>query len=143
MRTRNPQAVIARFERGNFSHDEECWHHYIAALAKTGQAEFILPRIMQKLEQSAEASASKLAGAEADRKILPKEVLQQLVASGRNGAASAEGISIGAGAGTKNSPVYVIVEQGKIEEALLRVMLIPIQVANTCSFVPYDGSASR
>ncbi|SAM02454.1 hypothetical protein [Absidia glauca] len=49
LRARNPQAVITRFERGPFAHDEACWQHYITALAQTGQAETILPRIMQKL----------------------------------------------------------------------------------------------
>lgn len=59
MRAKNPQAVIARFERGNFNHNEECWQLYIAALAQTGQAESILPRIMQKLEASLEAGGAK------------------------------------------------------------------------------------
>ena len=62
LRSKNPQALITRFERGNFAHDEECWQYYIAALAQTGQAEAILPRIMQKLEATMEAAGSKGSG---------------------------------------------------------------------------------
>lgn len=61
LRAKNPQAVIARFERGNFAHDEECWQFYIAALAQTGQTEAILPRIMQKLEASMEGGIANTA----------------------------------------------------------------------------------
>jgi hypothetical protein len=50
MRSKNPQAVVSRFERGNFTHDEECWQHYIAALAQTGHSEAILPKVLQRLE---------------------------------------------------------------------------------------------
>lgn len=50
MRVKNPQAVISRFERGKYAQDEECWQHYVAALAQAGQSEKILPRIMQQLE---------------------------------------------------------------------------------------------
>ncbi|RUO95614.1 hypothetical protein BC936DRAFT_143617, partial [Jimgerdemannia flammicorona] len=51
MRAKNPQGVISRFERGKYTHDEECWQHYVAALAQVGHAEKILPRILQRLEQ--------------------------------------------------------------------------------------------
>lgn len=50
LRSKNPQAVVSRFERGNFTHDEECWQHYIAALAQTGHSEAILPKVLQRLE---------------------------------------------------------------------------------------------
>lgn len=58
MRSKNPQAVISRFERGNFTHDEECWQHYIAALAQTGHSEAILPKLLQRLEATAGAGMS-------------------------------------------------------------------------------------
>jgi ATP-dependent metalloprotease len=50
MRSKNPQAVVSRFERGNFTHDEECWQHYVAALAQTGHSEAILPKVLQRLQ---------------------------------------------------------------------------------------------
>ncbi|KAL1932037.1 hypothetical protein VTP01DRAFT_9093 [Rhizomucor pusillus] len=107
MRAKNPQAVIARFERGNFNHNEECWQLYIAALAQTGQAESILPRIMQKLEASLEAGGAK------SETVLPTEVLQQLAARKGGRLATAEGVTLPQGAGSKDKPVYVIVEEAK------------------------------
>ncbi|KAI8147677.1 peptidase family M41-domain-containing protein [Fennellomyces sp. T-0311] len=112
LRSKNPQALIARFERGNFAHDEECWQAYIAALAQTGQSEVILPRIMQKLEATMEAAGAKGSG----QQVLPRQVLQQLVASrGYAGKTlSVEGgVTLPPGAGNKGSPIYVVVEEAR------------------------------
>ncbi|KAG2223685.1 hypothetical protein INT45_007263 [Circinella minor] len=114
LRSKNPQALIQRFERGNFAHDEECWQYYIAALAQTGQSETILPRIMQKLEATMETASSAVKGS--GQQVLPKQVLQQLAASrGYAGKTlSVEGgVSLPPGAGNKGSPIYVIVEEAR------------------------------
>ncbi|CDH48610.1 atp-dependent peptidase [Lichtheimia corymbifera JMRC:FSU:9682] len=112
LRAKNPQAVIARFERGNFAHDEECWQYYIAALAQTGQTEAILPRIMQKLETSMEGGIANAAN-NADHAI-PGSVLQKLVAS-KTGKrmVSVDGVALPQGAGSKEQPIYVIAEEAR------------------------------
>ncbi|KAI7883452.1 ATP-dependent metallopeptidase Hfl [Lichtheimia hyalospora FSU 10163] len=112
LRAKNPQAVIARFERGNFAHDEECWQYYIAALAQTGQTEAILPRIMQKLETSMEGGIANAAN-NADHAI-PGSVLQKLVAS-KTGKrmVSVDGVALPHGAGSKEQPIYVIAEEAR------------------------------
>lgn len=123
LRSKNPQAIINRFERGNFEHNEECWQLYIAALAQTGKTESILPRIMHKLEQTS-ASWSETAANQAGKaasetimannmnnnsKTIPKEVLQQIIAN-RGGAGGTAAIA--SGSGNKGNPIYVVVEEG-------------------------------
>lgn len=85
MRSNNPQAVIARFERGHFTHNEESWQHYIAALAQTGKSEAILPRVLQKLEQHPQ-----------------KESILQQTPHLPTGSS-----------GNKANPIYVVVEEAK------------------------------
>ncbi|KAI9275218.1 peptidase family M41-domain-containing protein [Helicostylum pulchrum] len=105
LRANNPQAVVTRFERGNFTHNEECWQYYIAALAQTGKSEAVLPKILQKLEESGKASG--------DGKI-SKEILQQVIASRQGGRAvsMAEG-AVASGSGNKSNPIYVVVEEAR------------------------------
>jgi ATP-dependent metalloprotease len=86
MRSNNPQAVITRFERGNFTHNEECWQHYVAALAQTGKSEAILPRVLEKLGQSKSSGAA-----------IPQRQAVEGVATG----------------GNKANPIYVVVEEAK------------------------------
>ncbi|CEP07141.1 hypothetical protein [Parasitella parasitica] len=118
LRSNNPQAVITRFERGNFTHNEDCWQYYIAALAQTGKSEHILPRILQKLE---EAGTHKLSGdgskAAGGNNAITKEIIQQVIAS-RQGARAAkmEGSATNAlasGSGNKSNPIYVVVEEAR------------------------------
>ncbi|KAH8548407.1 peptidase family M41-domain-containing protein [Umbelopsis sp. PMI_123] len=100
MRSKNPQAVISRFERGNFTHDEECWQHYIAALAQTGHSETILPKVLQRLETN---SAGKSA-------LSPSALQQALAGTGRQVRIDEAAMN---GAGNKANPIYVVVEEGK------------------------------
>ncbi|KAI9017948.1 peptidase family M41-domain-containing protein [Phycomyces nitens] len=92
---KNPEAVIARFEHGGFRHNEEAWQCYITALAQTGRAESIMPRIMQMLEKEGGYLEGKSGS-------LPKEVLQRLAAGRAN---RADGLA------AKANPVHVIVEE--------------------------------
>ncbi|RCH82458.1 hypothetical protein CU098_001554, partial [Rhizopus stolonifer] len=103
LRSNNPQAVIHRFERGNFTHNEEAWQYYIAALAQTGKSETILPRIMQKLEESG--------GKVLDNPAATKEIIQQVIAS-RQGGQAISSSSLG-GSGNKSNPIYVVVEEAR------------------------------
>ena len=43
--------VVARFERGRFAHDEECYRQYIAALVETGQQSKVIPDLMNRLQR--------------------------------------------------------------------------------------------
>ncbi|KAI8338179.1 peptidase family M41-domain-containing protein [Chlamydoabsidia padenii] len=120
LRAKNPQALITRFERGNFATNEECWQYYIAALAQTGQAEVVLPRIMQKLGQQttgAWTEAAAKAGTEVNNKAIPKELIQQVIASrgnaGRTLAMDGANATIASGSGIKGNPIYVVVEEGR------------------------------
>ncbi|KAG1462958.1 hypothetical protein G6F46_003127 [Rhizopus delemar] len=110
LRANNPQAVIARFERGNFAQNEECWQYYIAALAQTGKADAIWAKILQKLE----GVGTKTLGEEGRNQNIPKEIIQQAIASRQGGqAVISEGGSIAAGTGNKANPVYVVVEEAR------------------------------
>lgn len=102
--------MITRFERGNFNHNEECWQYYIAALAQTGKAEAVLPRILQKLEESGASKAASLGGAAASESTISKEVIQQVIAN-RQGGRAVEGVI--SGSGNKANPIYVVVEEAR------------------------------
>ncbi|KAG1374879.1 hypothetical protein G6F61_008948 [Rhizopus arrhizus] len=102
LRTNNPHAVIARFERGDFVQNEACWQYYIAALAQTGKADLIWTRILQKLEQSGAKGLLKEKG-------IPKEMIQQAIMA--NTRQASEG-AIATG-GNKANPIYVIVEEAR------------------------------
>jgi ATP-dependent metalloprotease len=52
LKSNNHNIVIARFERGKFAQDDECFQAYVTALVRAGQTDKILPKIMQKLEQT-------------------------------------------------------------------------------------------
>lgn len=98
--------MITRFERGNFNHNEECWQYYIAALAQTGKSEAVLPRILQKLEESGASKATSLGG----ESTISKEVIQQVIAN-RQGGRAVEGVI--SGSGNKANPIYVVVEEAR------------------------------
>ncbi|GAB5588852.1 i-AAA protease yme1 [Umbelopsis nana] len=107
MRSKNPQAVISRFERGNFTHDEECWQHYIAALAQTGHSEAILPKLLQRLEATAGAGMSQ----NGKSPLSPSALQQALAGSGRH--VRIDEAAMNGGAGNKANPIYVVVEEAR------------------------------
>ncbi|KAI8641824.1 peptidase family M41-domain-containing protein [Parasitella parasitica] len=115
LRSNNPQAVITRFERGNFAHNEDCWQYYIAALAQIGKSEQVLARILQKLEESGSQKLSE-AGSSAANNTITKEILQQVIAS-RQGARAAKmegaGSNLPSVSGNKSNPIYVVVEEAR------------------------------
>ncbi|KAI9246535.1 peptidase family M41-domain-containing protein [Sporodiniella umbellata] len=106
LKANNPQAVIARFERGNFTHNDECWQYYIAALAQMGKSDTVWSKILQKLNNTKTVVEKSQA--------IPKEVVQQAIASRHGGKAIiSEGGNIAVGTGNKSSPVYVVVEEAR------------------------------
>ncbi|ORX62136.1 ATP-dependent metallopeptidase Hfl [Hesseltinella vesiculosa] len=114
LRAKNPQAIIHRFERGNFAANDECWQAYIAALAQTGKSEAILPRIMYKLEQQGK-TVTETTTDTVQAKTLPKEILQQIIATRGTGSRTltTDGAAIASGSGNKGNPIYVVVEEGR------------------------------
>lgn len=100
LRSKNPQAVVSRFERGNFTHDEECWQHYIAALAQTGHSEAILPKVLQRLETT---GAGKPA-------LSPTALQAALAGTGKHVRIDEAAMN---GAGHKANPIYVVVEEAR------------------------------
>lgn len=107
--------MITRFERGNFTHNEECWQYYIAALAQTGKSEAVLPRILQKLEESGSHKLSEAAGG-SNQNAITKEIIQQVIASRQGGRAvkmEGTGGAIASGSGNKSNPIYVVVEEAR------------------------------
>ncbi|CAO3666746.1 unnamed protein product [Umbelopsis ramanniana] len=101
LRSKNPQAVVSRFERGNFTHDEECWQHYIAALAQTGHSEAILPKVLQRLET---------AGAGNKPALSPTALQAALAGTGKHVRIDEAAMN---GAGNKANPIYVVVEEAR------------------------------
>ncbi|KAI9487428.1 MAG: peptidase family M41-domain-containing protein [Benjaminiella poitrasii] len=102
LRSNNAPAIINRFERGNFTHNEESWQYYVAALAKTGKPETILPKILQRLEGAEKTAATN---------GITKEIIQQVIASRQGGGRAVA--KEGAGTGNKSNPIYVVVEEAR------------------------------
>ncbi|CAG8514776.1 17542_t:CDS:2 [Racocetra persica] len=104
LRSNNHNAVIARFERGNFAHDDECFRAYITALAKAGQVDKVLPKIIQKLEQSGVTGVD---GEQLQRTIWYTRLLK----AKEKKTTTEGGPSVAASnAGNKENPIYVVIE---------------------------------
>ncbi|CAI2175492.1 9031_t:CDS:10 [Funneliformis geosporum] len=105
IKSNNHNIVIARFERGNFAQDDECFQAYVAALVKAGQTDKILPKIMQKLEQTR---------TEGGKTILTTDLVQSIMKSqGKKATVESSSETIAANAGNKENPIYVVVEEAR------------------------------
>ncbi|CAB4442569.1 unnamed protein product [Rhizophagus irregularis] len=105
LKSNNHNIVIARFERGKFAHDDECFQAYVTALVRAGQTDKILPKIMQKLEQ---------AGTEGGNPILTTDLVQGIMKSqGKKATVENSPAAIAANAGNKENPIYVVIEEAR------------------------------
>ncbi|CAG8756836.1 5245_t:CDS:2, partial [Acaulospora morrowiae] len=106
IRTNNYNVIISRFERGKFAQDDECFQAYVTALARTGQTDKILPKLMQKLEQST---------VDGTTRIIPTNDLVQNVIKGQGKKITVEGgpQTINSSAGNKENPIYVVIEEAR------------------------------
>lgn len=80
---------------------------------------------MQKLAQhgegwaepAAKAAAENLTAAANSNKAVPKELIQQIIASrGQSIGGAAANATIASGSGIKGNPIYVVVEEGSKKE---------------------------
>ncbi|CAG8807118.1 18645_t:CDS:2, partial [Dentiscutata erythropus] len=107
LKANNHSAIITRFERGNFAHDDECFRAYITALARTGQADKVLPKIMQKLEQTGVIGVDG-----ASKRATSTNDLVHTIIKGQGKKTTAESGSSNttSNAGNKENPIYVVIE---------------------------------
>ncbi|CAG8577540.1 16320_t:CDS:2, partial [Dentiscutata heterogama] len=107
LRANNHSAIITRFERGSFAHDDECFRAYITALARTGQADKVLPKIMQKLEQTGVIGVDG-----ASKRATSTNDLVHTIFKGQGKKTTAESgsSSTASNAGNKENPIYVVIE---------------------------------
>ncbi|KAI7906708.1 peptidase family M41-domain-containing protein [Cokeromyces recurvatus] len=108
-RVNNTKAIINRFEKGNFTHNDESLKYYIAAVARTIKAEEVLPKILQKLEELGYAVIKK-AESSSEVNKLTKDIVQQVIASRQGGVVNKV---IEGGTGQKSNPIYVVVEEAR------------------------------
>ncbi|CAH1765238.1 13962_t:CDS:10 [Entrophospora sp. SA101] len=102
----HPNAVIARFERGRYAHDEECLQAYVIALARVGQSDKILPKIVEKLEQLNIEGGLKFSTADLVQNILKGQGKKVNV---ENGPTTINTSNVG----NKENPIYVVVDEAR------------------------------
>ncbi|KAG9290854.1 hypothetical protein G9A89_011003 [Geosiphon pyriformis] len=108
LKSNNPHVVIARFEHGKFAQNEECFQAYITALARTDQAEKILPNIVQKLEQSS------MGGRDAVKGIATADLVQAIVGgTGKKATVQNNLGNLSSATGGKENPIYVVIEEAR------------------------------
>ncbi|CAG8458315.1 11153_t:CDS:10 [Paraglomus brasilianum] len=104
LRANNPHAVISRFERGKYAEDEECFQAYVTALARTDQADKILPKFLQKLER---------ANAVGGNKTISAPDLVQSIVNGQGKKITVSNGVTSTTSGAKDNPIYVVVEEAR------------------------------
>lgn len=103
--------IISRFESGKFASSEASLQFYAIALARTNQAEQIVPKIMQRLQRQPLATESEAlinTLGQGVRRANPMPLSENAVTNGS--ALVAESL---AGAGNKGNPIYVVMDDSK------------------------------
>lgn len=103
--------IISRFESGKFASSEASLQYYAIALARTNQAEQIVPKIMQRLQRQplpTESEAMINTIGQGVRRANPMPLAENAIANG--GALAAESL---ANAGNKGNPIYVVMDDSK------------------------------
>lgn len=103
--------IISRFESGKFASSEASLQYYAIALARTNQAEQIVPKIMQRLQRQPLATESEAlinTIGQGVRRANPMALSENAATNG--GAFVAESL---AGAGNKGNPIYVVMDDSK------------------------------
>jgi hypothetical protein len=102
-------AIISRFESGKFANSEAALQYYAIALARTNQAEQIVPKILQRLQRQPLATET-------------EGIINNLGLGARrtNGLGALDNPSVNgsvaealAGAGNKGNPIYVVMDDSK------------------------------
>ncbi|KAF9583057.1 hypothetical protein BGW38_010336 [Lunasporangiospora selenospora] len=118
MRIDDYSGIITRFESGKFASSEACLQYYAIALARTNQAEQIVPKIMQRLQrqpvaaEATEAAATSMGlGARRLNVLNGSEAMSASV-----GPAAAEAFG---SAGNKGNPIYVVMDDSKASKSYM------------------------
>ncbi|KAF9133477.1 hypothetical protein BGW39_009667 [Mortierella sp. 14UC] len=109
--------IISRFELGKFASSEASLQYYAIALARTNQAEQIVPKIMQRLQRQPLATESEAllnTIGQGVRRANPMALSENAATNG--GAFVAETI---AGAGNKGNPIYVVMDDSKTSKGYM------------------------
>ncbi|GJJ73322.1 ATP-dependent metalloprotease [Entomortierella parvispora] len=104
--------IISRFESGKFANSEASLQYYAIALARTNQAEQIVPKILQRLQRQPIATETEALINNIGQGVRRQNTLG--LADGaitNNGAALAE--SLAASTGNKGNPIYVVMDESK------------------------------
>ncbi|KAF9084533.1 hypothetical protein BGX29_010412 [Mortierella sp. GBA35] len=109
--------IISRFESGKFASSEASLQYYAIALARTNQAEQIVPKIMQRLSRQPLATESEAminTIGQGVRRSNPIALSENTATNG--GAFVAETLS---GAGNKGNPIYVVMDDSKTSKGYM------------------------
>ncbi|KAF9114032.1 hypothetical protein BGX27_000300 [Mortierella sp. AM989] len=104
-------AIISRFESGKFANSEAALQYYAIALARTNQAEQIVPKILQRLQRQPLATETEALInniGQGVRRSNNLGALENPIVNG--GVAVADAL---AGAGNKGNPIYVVMDDSK------------------------------
>ncbi|KAK3822553.1 MAG: peptidase family M41-domain-containing protein [Linnemannia gamsii] len=113
--------IISRFELGKYASSEASLQYYAIALARTNQAEQIVPKIMQRLQRqplATESEALLSTIGQGVRRANPMVLSENAAANAAaNGTAFvAETV---AGAGNKGNPIYVVMDDSKTSKGYM------------------------
>ncbi|KAG0345446.1 hypothetical protein BG004_003709, partial [Podila humilis] len=113
------QAIIARFESAKFANSEQALQYYAIALARTNQAEQIVPKILQRIQRqpiAAESEALVNSIGQGVRRANGSSYAATEAIGVNGGAAVSETLS---GAGNKGNPIYVVMDDSKTSKGYM------------------------
>ncbi|KAG0360615.1 hypothetical protein BG005_010312 [Podila minutissima] len=113
------QAIISRFESAKFANSEAALQYYAIALARTNQAEQIVPKILQRIQRQPIATESEALINSIGQGVRRANgsLYTATEALGVNGgAAVSEALS---GAGNKGNPIYVVMDDSKTSKGYM------------------------
>lgn len=111
MRIDDYVGIISRFESGKFASSEASLQYYATALARTNQAEQIVPKILQRLQRQPLATESEVLLNNIGQSVRRTNTVALSENAGVNGgAAMADAM---ASAGNKANPIYVVMDDTK------------------------------
>ncbi|KAF9333535.1 hypothetical protein BG006_003470 [Podila minutissima] len=113
------QAIISRFESAKFANSEAALQYYAIALARTNQAEQIVPKILQRIQRQpiateSEALINSIGQGVRRANGSPYSATEALGVNG--GAAVSEALG---GAGNKGNPIYVVMDDSKTSKGYM------------------------
>ncbi|KAF9180359.1 hypothetical protein BGZ51_006246 [Haplosporangium sp. Z 767] len=113
--------IISRFESAKFASSEIALQYYAIALARTNQAEQIVPKILQRLQRQPLASESDAIINSIGQGLRRSNTIGLTENAATNGGAVAADAVAGmsAGAGNKGNPIYVVMDDSKTSKGYM------------------------